>query len=216
MTRNVPEAWWDQLCVHHGDVRFIGDFLPGDGVQFAFLGGNSLGDITDIKEHAEFIKSLAAALAPGGVLVFDYVGDRYAPGAEDGATEWPEIYHGDAGDIAVVDRGTRQVPGTAMSILHRTSEVRNAQTREPVVEAHAYDKLIAPDVLLAQQFGKPDWRSPTSNAWPTSRRTTGRGSTAEATWECWVNPTASTGQSTCRQDLYSRVRGPAGAVVPRR
>lgn len=157
LLRNVPEALRDRLSVYHGDVRFVGEFLPGDGVQFAFLGGNSLGDITDIEGHAEFITSLAAALAPGGVLVFDYVGDRYAPGAEDGATEWPEIYRGDTGDIAVIDRRTRQVspvPGTAMSILHRTSEVRDAQTGEPVVEAHAYRKLIVPDDLLAQQFAE--------------------------------------------------------------
>jgi hypothetical protein len=126
-------------------------------VQFAFLGGNSLGDITDLEGHAAFITSLAAALAPSGVLVFDYVGDRYDPGAQDGATEWPEIYHGDAGDIAVVDRRTRRVspvPGTAMSILHRTSEVRDAQTGEPIVEAHTYDKLIVPDALLARQFAE--------------------------------------------------------------
>jgi hypothetical protein len=91
------------------------------------------------------------------VLVFDYVSDRYTPGAEDGATEWPEVYHGDAGDIAVVDRRTRRVspvPGTAMSILHRTSEVRDAQTGELVVEAHAYEKLMVPDTLLAQQFAE--------------------------------------------------------------
>jgi hypothetical protein len=160
LLRNVPEALRDRLSVYHGDVRFVGEFLPDDGVQFAFLGGNSLGDITDIEGHAKFITSLAAALASGGVLVFDYVGDRYAPGAEDGATEWPEIYRSDAGDIAVIDRRTRWVrwvspiPGTAMSILHRTSEVRDAQTGEPVVEAHAYSKLIVPDALLAQQFAE--------------------------------------------------------------
>lgn len=157
LMRNVPEALRDRISVYHGDVRFVGGFLPGEGVQFAFLGGNSLGDITDTVVHTEFITSLATALAPGGVLVFDYVGDRYAPGAEDGATEWPEVYQGDAGDIAVVDRRTRRispVPGTAMSILHRTSEVLDAQTGEPIVEAHDYDKLIVPDALLAQQFAQ--------------------------------------------------------------
>ena len=96
--------------------------------------------------HQEFITSLAAALAPaGGVLVFDYAGDRYGPGAEDAIAEWPEVYHGGAGDIAVVDRRTRSispVPGTAMSVLHFISEVRNALTGEPVVAAHAYDKLV--------------------------------------------------------------------------
>jgi hypothetical protein len=30
-------------------------------------------------------------------------------------------------------------------ILHRTSEVRDAPTGEPLVEAHAYGKLIVPD-----------------------------------------------------------------------
>ena len=157
VTRNVPETVRDKLSVYHGDVRFVDEFLLGEGVQFAFLGGNSLGDITDVEGHAAFITSLAAALAPGGVLVFDYVGDRYDPGAQDGATEWPEVYHGDAGDIAVIDRRTRRVspvPGTAMSILHRTSEVRDAQTGEPLVEAHAYDKLIVPDALLARQFAE--------------------------------------------------------------
>lgn len=157
LVHNVPEALRDQLCVYQADVRVVGQYLPDEGVQFVFLGGNSLGDITGSEGHAEFIKSLAAVLAPGGVLVFDYVGDRYGPGGEDGVTEWPEVYHGDAGDIAVIDRRTRRVspvPGTAMSILHRTSEVCSAHTGEPVVEAHAYSKLIVPEDLLAQQFGE--------------------------------------------------------------
>lgn len=158
LMRNVPEELRDKVAVYHGDVRFVGEFLSGDGGgQFAFLGGNSLGDITDIEGHAEFIRSLAAALAPGGVLVFDYVGDRYASDVEDRVTEWPEVYDDDGGDIAVIDRRTRRVgpvPGTAMSILHRTSEVRDAHTGEPVVEAHAYDKLIVPDALLGQQFAE--------------------------------------------------------------
>jgi hypothetical protein len=41
-----------------------------------------------------------------------------------------------------------------MSILHRTSEVRDAQTGEPIVEAHAYDKLIMSDAVLARQFAE--------------------------------------------------------------
>jgi hypothetical protein len=85
------------------------------------------------------------------------MGDRYAPGAEDGTTERSEIYCGDAGNIAVIDRRARwvsPVPGTAMSILHRTSKVLDAQTGEPVVEAHAYRKLIVPDALFAQQFAE--------------------------------------------------------------
>jgi hypothetical protein len=77
--------------------RFIGELLPDGGVPFAFLGGNSLGDITDVAGHIAFIRSLTAARAPGGVLVFDYVGDRYSPSSENGVTRWPEIYPGDGG-----------------------------------------------------------------------------------------------------------------------
>ena len=54
-----------------------------------------------------------------------------------------------------VDTRTRRsnpVPGTAMSILRFTSEIRNAQTGELIVEAHGYDKLVVPDALLAEQF----------------------------------------------------------------
>ena len=39
-----------------------------------------------------------------------------------------------------------------MSILRFTSEIRNAQTGELIVEAHGYDKLVVPDALLAEQF----------------------------------------------------------------
>lgn len=159
LTRNVPESLRNKLAVYHADVRRGGEFLPEGGVPFAFLGGNSLGDITDAQGHQQFITSLAVALAPGGggVLVFDYVGDRYCPDAEDAVAEWPEVYHGDGGDIAVVDRRTRSispVPGTAMSVLHVTSEVRDALTGKPIVEAHAYDKLIVPDDLLERQFAE--------------------------------------------------------------
>ena len=155
LMRNAPDVPADRLSVYHADVRRPDAFLPGGGVPFIFLGGNSLGDVTSVEGHAEFIRSLAAALAPGGVLVFDYVGDRYAPGTQDTVTEWPETYLSDTGDIAVIDTRTRRsnpVPGTAMSILRFTSEIRNAQTGELIVEAHGYDKLVVPDALLAEQF----------------------------------------------------------------
>ena len=64
VTQNVPETVRGKLSVYYGDVRFVGEFLLGEGVQFAFLGGNSPGDITDVEGHAAFITSLAATLAP--------------------------------------------------------------------------------------------------------------------------------------------------------
>lgn len=155
LVRNTPDVPADRLSVYPADVRGLDAFLPEGGVPFIFLGGNSLGDITNVEGHAEFIRSLAAALAPDGVLVFDYVGDRYATGTQDVVTEWPETYLSDTGDIAVIDTRTRRnspVPGTAMSILHFTSKIRNAQTGELIVEVHDYDKLIVPDTLLVEQF----------------------------------------------------------------
>jgi SAM-dependent methyltransferase len=155
LMRNAPDVPASRLSVYHADVRHPDAFLPGGGVPFVFLGGNSLGDVTSVEGHAEFIRSLAAALTPGGVLVFDYVGDRYAPGTQDAVTEWPETYLSDTGDIAVIDTRTRRsspVPGTAMSILRFTSKIRHARTGELIVEAHGYDKLVVPDALLAEQF----------------------------------------------------------------
>ncbi|MDJ0340703.1 hypothetical protein QMK19_20660 [Streptomyces sp. H10-C2] len=43
LTRNVPELLRSKLSAHRADVRHGDRFLPGGGVQFAFLGGNSLG-----------------------------------------------------------------------------------------------------------------------------------------------------------------------------
>jgi hypothetical protein len=53
----------------------------------------------------------------------------------------------------VVDRRlVSPVPGTRMSILRRTSEVRDARTGGPIGQAHAYGKLIVLHTLLTRQF----------------------------------------------------------------
>jgi hypothetical protein len=143
---------------------------------------------------------LAAALAPGGVLVFDYVGDRYTPDSAEGVTEWPEIYRGEGGDIAVIDRRTRLVSpisGTAMSISHCTCEVRDARTGELVGQAHAYDKLIAPDALLTEQFADAGLELTNlggiADLSPYFRDRISR----RDDLGCWVSPTASTKPSRC-------------------
>lgn len=95
--------------------------------------------------------------------MFDYVSDRYAAGAEDAVTEWPETYLSDTGDIAVIDTRTRRsspVPGTAMSTLRSTSKIRNARTGEPIVEATATTSSSCPTPCWPSSSPTPDWNSP--------------------------------------------------------
>ncbi|WP_073734294.1 class I SAM-dependent methyltransferase [Streptomyces sp. NBC_00341] len=155
LARNVPAEVRQHLSVHHGDIRDATPVLPRGGVELAFLGGNSLGDITAPAGHQAFVAALAGALAPGGVLVFDYVADRYLPPGGQETTEWSQMWHGPDGDIEVIDRRTRRVApldGSGMAVLHVDCEILQAATGRTVVAAHSYRKLIVPDALLIRQF----------------------------------------------------------------
>ncbi|WP_017593022.1 class I SAM-dependent methyltransferase [Nocardiopsis potens] len=157
LARNVPAPFRPRLDVRHGDVRAAARALPPGGAEFAFMGGNSLGDVTDPGGHERFIAALAGALAPGGVLVFDYAGGRYAPDAGDGTTEWPELYRGPDGDVEAVDRRRRTLrplDGTPMAVLSVACEVVEAATGRTVVPPHTYEKLAVPDDVLAEQFAR--------------------------------------------------------------
>ncbi|WP_405608404.1 class I SAM-dependent methyltransferase [Streptomyces sp. NBC_01508] len=155
LARNVPTELRQHLSVHHGDIRAAAPVLPRGGVDLAFLGGNSLGDITDPAGHQAFVAALAKSLAPGGMLLFDYAADRYLPPGGQETTEWSQMWHGPAGDIEVIDRRTRRiepVEGSGMAVLHVDCEILQATTGRPVVAAHSYRKLIVPDALLVRQF----------------------------------------------------------------
>lgn len=155
LARNVSGDDLGKLTVCHADIRQAREILPDEGVRFIFLGGNSMGDVTDVDGHLEFIAALADVLSPGGVMVFDYAGDRYAPKPDDAVTEWPETFHADGVDVAVIDRRARSmtpVAGTAMQILRITCQVTDAATGEDHVPEHAYSKLIVPDRVLTEQF----------------------------------------------------------------
>jgi len=155
MARNLSGADHEMLTVCQADLRRAHDVLPEDGVELIFLGGNSIGDVTNVEGHLQFIAALADALAPGGTLVFDYAGDRYAPEPGAAVTEWPEIFHADGVDVAVIDRRSRRqtrVPGTAMHVLQITCEVIDPETGEVYVAKHSYSKLMVPDAVLVEQF----------------------------------------------------------------
>lgn len=90
--RNVSAGLRSHITAYQGDVRDAGQVLPEDGVRLTFLGGNSLGDITTPAGHQQFLHALTRSLSPGGVLVFDYVSDRYLPaGTGPETSEWPQV-----------------------------------------------------------------------------------------------------------------------------
>ncbi|CAL9510551.1 class I SAM-dependent methyltransferase [Streptomyces sp. enrichment culture] len=153
--RNVPAGLRGRVTAYRGDVRDAGPVLPDDGVRLAFLGGNSLGDITAPAGHRQFLHALARSLSAGGVLVFDYVSDRYLPaGTGPTTSEWPQVWHGPEGDVDVVDRRTRTCRplGTSgMALLSIRCDILDLRTRRPLVPAHTYSKLIVPDPLLKEQ-----------------------------------------------------------------
>lgn len=156
--RNVPADLRSRVTAYHGDVRDAGQVLPVDAVQLAFLGGNSLGDVVTPVGHRQFLHALARSLSPGGVLVFDYVSDRYLPAGTGPATsEWPQVWHGPEGDVDVVDRRTRicRPLGTSgMALLSVRCDILDLCSRQPLVRAHVYSKLIVPDPLLKEQFAE--------------------------------------------------------------
>jgi hypothetical protein len=151
LARNVSSGDRHRLSVYHADVREGRGVLPDGGVQFIFLGGNSLGEVTDIEGHLQF-EVLSGALAPGGVLVFDYAGDRYAPEPDD-AVQWPEIVRADGADL--LDRRARTMgpdSATAMSTFQIACEVNDARTGEHLATPRTYRTLIVSDDVLAEQF----------------------------------------------------------------
>lgn len=156
LARNVSSVDHHRLSVYHADVREARGVLPDGGVQFIFLGGNSLGDVTDIGGHLQLIEALGGALAPGGVLVFDYAGDRHAPEPPAHAVaQWPETFRADGADVAVLDRRARTMgsdSGTAMSVSQSACEVDDAHTGEHLVKPHAHRRLTVPDDVLVEQF----------------------------------------------------------------
>jgi len=155
LVRNVSSGDHHRLSVYHADVREAQGVLPDGGVQFIFLGGNALGDVADVDEHLQLIEALSGALAPGGVLVFDYAGDRCASESDDAVTQWPEIFRADGDDVAVLERGARTMDpdsATAMSMLQSACEVDDAHTDEHLVKPRTYRKLIVRDDVLVEQF----------------------------------------------------------------
>ncbi|MFC7896806.1 class I SAM-dependent methyltransferase [Streptomyces sp. NPDC057381] len=156
--RNVPAGLRGHVTAYRGDVRDAGQVLPEDGASLAFLGGNSLGDVTTPAGHRQFLHALARSLAPGGVLVLDYVSDRYLPaGTGPSTSEWPQVWHGPEGDVDVVDRRTRTcrpLGTTGMALLRIRCDILELPSRRPLVPAHVYNKLIVPDPLLTEQFAE--------------------------------------------------------------
>ncbi|WMI61320.1 class I SAM-dependent methyltransferase [Streptomyces rochei] len=156
--RNVSAGLRSRVIVYQGDVRDAGQVLPDEGVRMVLLGGNSLGDITTRAGDQQFLHALARSLSPGGVLVFDYVSDRYLPaGTGPETSEWPQVWHGPKGDVDVVDRRTRTCRplGTSgMALLSIRCEILDQHGRRPLVPAHTYSKLVVPDALLKEQFAE--------------------------------------------------------------
>ncbi|MGK9461729.1 class I SAM-dependent methyltransferase [Streptomyces sp. G6] len=156
--RNVPAGLRGHVTAYHGDVRDAGQVLPEGGVRLAFLGGNSLGDVTAPEGHRQFLHALARSLTPGGVLVFDYVSDRYLPaGSGPTTSEWPQVWHGPEGDVDVVDRRTRTCRplGTSgMALLRIRCDILGLHDGRPLAPPHTYCKLIVPDPLLREQFAE--------------------------------------------------------------
>ncbi|MFH8238027.1 class I SAM-dependent methyltransferase [Streptomyces sp. NPDC018321] len=156
--RNVPAGLRGHVTAYHGDVRDAGQVLPEGGVRLAFLGGNSLGDVTAPEGHRQFLHALARSLTPGGVLVFDYVSDRYLPaGTGPTTSEWPQVWHGPEGDVDVVDRRTRTCRplGTSgMALLRIRCDILGLHDGRPLAPPHTYSKLIVPDPLLKEQFAE--------------------------------------------------------------
>jgi len=144
-----------ELRMYHEDIRATHVFTPPDGFRHAAMLGNSFGDVTDPAGHQRFIKALGQALAPGGALVFDYVGDRYNPENPYGQESvWDETLYTNDGPVPVRDRRTRRYTAgeDGTGVLHFTCTVELAETGE-VLTDHEYEKLVVPDGVLGEQFG---------------------------------------------------------------
>ncbi|NUP15573.1 MAG: class I SAM-dependent methyltransferase [Streptomyces sp.] len=51
LARTIPMSWHDRVTVFRGDIRDAKSVLPTADAEFAFLGGNSLGDVTAPDGH---------------------------------------------------------------------------------------------------------------------------------------------------------------------
>ncbi|MBI2600747.1 class I SAM-dependent methyltransferase [Candidatus Daviesbacteria bacterium] len=145
-----------QVQTYNTDIRDTDRFAQNHDIPLAFLMGNSLGDVTDSDGHLEFIEALGKPLKRGGVLVFDYMGERYNPPVgEVYDTTWPDrVIDGDI-EFDVFDRRQRwSVPNAdGTSTLHLTCEVTSIGG-ELIVPKHSYDKLVVPDPILIEQFAR--------------------------------------------------------------
>lgn len=149
-----------RVRVHHADVRDLTEFAQREGFEQAILLGNSLGDVTDPTGHRDFVQALSDAMRPRGVLVFDYVGDRYNPPDGNMVTSaWPDMLSMNGRGIPVVDTRSRQLthPGDDMDVLRFFCELTNQETGLRL-NAHGYEKLTVPDATLTDQFAQAGMR----------------------------------------------------------
>jgi hypothetical protein len=68
-----------RLTVCHADIRHAREILPDDGVRFIFLGATSMGDVTAVDGHLEFIAALADVLSPADHVPSHGRGNRRGP-----------------------------------------------------------------------------------------------------------------------------------------
>ncbi len=149
--------WLEGVEIYNEDIRNTHIFVPKEGFPLALLLGNSLGDVTDLTGHMEFIRALANSLGKEGILVFDYVGDRYnPPPGETITTEWNDVYITPEGErIPVIDRRTRrlEIIDEGIGVLNFTCEVVTPEGK-PIVPYHTYQKLAICDRILKEQFAE--------------------------------------------------------------
>lgn len=146
----------NRVSIYNTDIRNIKAFLGDKKVELAFLMGNSFGDVINLDGHIEFISALSASLEKNGVLIFDYVGNRYCPPPNKVLeTIWEEKMVTPTGSYPVLDIRQRwhEPLKDGVGVLHLTSEVRDP-LRNVLVPKHHYDKLIVPDDVLEKQFEK--------------------------------------------------------------
>lgn len=147
----------ESVEIYHQDIRQIETFVPPGGFDLAIMLGNSLGDATDLNSHNECIEAIARSLSDHGVVLFDYVSDRYCSGLATAPTPttstWPERLALDDGtEVKVTDKRSReyQVVCPGIGILRFQGEVA-AESGE-ILTAYTYEKLVVADDILIEQF----------------------------------------------------------------
>ena len=145
--------------VYNADIRATDLFKPARGFRSGVFLGNSLGDVTDPQGHLDFIKALGDAMAEGGAMAFDYVGNRYNPAPGETVTSrWDDALALPGEEvIPVFDTRSRTFTpsetGDGTGILSFTCKVETPEG-ELIVPEHGYTKLIVPDELLVEQFAQ--------------------------------------------------------------